>query len=444
MRLSITDLGRPQALRSQRGRALAAIVAQMSQALGSFALQLLAARLLGASGLGQFALVYSVIIMATAVGSGWVGDSLTILDRRQPPVRAALQTWGAFVPIVSGLVGAAAAYAAGMLTGIQAVLFGLAMTSFLLEDTMRRLLMASMRFWSLVAVDSVSLVVSLTTLGVAALVSQLSLSTFLLALLLGQVGGAIAAVPFVPPEDRLLVAWRPAALGEVARFGLWRAAQQSMRATMLTVARILITIAVGKALFGELEAARVYMAPALLVVQGLGSYLISSYARSREAPISSLAKRADRASLAMVSAALTMGVIATLGVPVLGPLVTGSSYSMDQLAVFGWAVYAASSAAVMPFASLAAVRGRQSLVVGLRFADSSLSILLLWVILFVTVSDVSWSPFALAAGSFAGGAAVRWLVLKPLCRNESRLTELASVAAASGAENQFRQNAAED
>lgn len=406
-------------LNANGGKALGAICGQLSQAVGSFALQLLAARLLGASGLGAFALVYSVILTSTAIGTGLVGDSLTILDRHRPTVRGALQSLGLFAPAACGVIAAVGAAVLGLFPWPEAILFGLAMAAFLIEDTMRRLLMASMRFWSLVVVDGMSLVVSLTVLGISAAFAPLSLKTFLLALLVGQIAAALVAVPLLPPQERHLAPWRVGAIGDVARFGLWRATQQAMRPTMLTVARILITIAVGRAVFGQLESARVYMAPALLLVQGIGSYLMSSYARTRDVPTSALARRADRASLVMLVGALVVGIAGTLAAPELGRLVTGSSYSMQPLAVFGWAVYAASSAAVMPFASLAAVRGRQSRVVLVRLIDSCLSVIFVSVLLFVTISDVSWSPFALAAGSFIGGAAIRSFVLKPLTRVES-------------------------
>ena len=69
------------------------MVAQVWQAAGSFGLQLLAAWLLGASGLGLLSLCLSIIILATAVTSGMVGDSLVILDRRNRAIRAGLQFW---------------------------------------------------------------------------------------------------------------------------------------------------------------------------------------------------------------------------------------------------------------------------------------------------------------------------------------------------------------
>src|SRR6478752_8997892 len=98
--------GRLSTLQSGLGARLAVlggISAQLSQALGSLVLQVVAARMLGADGLGAFAVLYGVIIMATAVCTGFVGDSLTVLDRGRGDIRAALQNW----LLVLSLAGAA-------------------------------------------------------------------------------------------------------------------------------------------------------------------------------------------------------------------------------------------------------------------------------------------------------------------------------------------------
>jgi len=405
--------------RLPKARPLGAITGQMSQALGSFVLQIVAARALGAEGLGLFALVLSVLVMVTAVSSGLIGDTLTILDRHQAPVRAGIQRWACITAVVSGVTATAASALTHTLDLTSSVIFGLALVAFLVEDALRRLLMASMRFWSLVIVDATAFVVYLGTLGIGSLSGGLSIRSFLIALVLGQAVAALVALPLLPRRERHLAPWRPAVMGVVARFGFWRSAQQSIRPTMLTVARVLITLAVGRAAFGELEAARVYMAPAMLVVQGAGSYLISSYAHQKLAPIATMVSRADRASTLMLAAALVVGVVTTLVVPVLGPLITGGSYELAPLTVFGWAVYAASAAAVMPFASLAAVRGRQPLVVGLRGADSVVSLACLVLVLYPLHAQVGWTPYALAVGSFVGGLVIRSMVLKPLLRERN-------------------------
>jgi len=73
------------------GHASGAIAAQLSQAMASFVLQVIVARTLGAKGLGAFALIYGAIILGTALCTGLVGDSLTVLDRNTPTIRAGLQ-----------------------------------------------------------------------------------------------------------------------------------------------------------------------------------------------------------------------------------------------------------------------------------------------------------------------------------------------------------------
>lgn len=401
----------------KRATALGAVAASFSQALGSFTLQLFAARALGAAGLGLFALIYSVIVMASAVSTGLIGDSLTILDRQRDTIRSGLQRWAVTAALASGLAAAAATALSRTLTPRGSILLGAALAVFLLEDALRRLLMASMRFWLLVLVDGAGLVVALATLGLASTAGPLTIDTFLLALLFGQTVAMVVAMPLLPQVERRLAPWRPAAMAEVWRFGSWRAAQQSIRPTMLTLARVLIILAVGRAAFGQLEASRVYMAPAILLVGGVGSYLMSSYAQRKHVALEELLRKADRASVLMLGMTVGLGGLATAGAAELGRLVTGGGYDLSPVAVFGWAMYAASTAAVMPFASLAAVRGRQPLIVALRIADSALSVLCLWLVLFVLGIDVSWAPYALAVGSFVGGFVIRTRVLKPLCRN---------------------------
>lgn len=402
------------------GRITGAISGQLSQAVGSFVLQLIAARSLGASGLGTFALLYSVIVMSTALSNGLVGDSLMVLDRGERPVRAALQNWCLLTSVGAGVVGAVCCALAGMVSWTQGALFALATATFIIESILRRLLMAVMRFWYLVVVDAVSAAASLAVLAAWHAVRPLTLDAMLIAWVAGQVLATVAAVLCLPPEERRFASWRPSAMRHVATFGMWRAAQQSLRPSMLTAARFLITIAAGREVYGQLEAARVYMAPALLVIQGLGSYLFSSYAMRRNARWTRLIGRADRASTAMLVFALAMGALAALVSPWAGRFVTGPGFSMVPLAVFGWAAYAASTAAVTPFANLAAVRGRQQVVMVLRTADSVFSLALLALVVNVLAVDVSWSPYVLAVGSLIDGAVIRWLVLLPLRREEQR------------------------
>lgn len=393
---------------------LGAVAGQLSQALGSFVLQVIAARALGADGLGVFALVYSILVLAAALSTGLIGDSLTILDRQSAPIRSGLQRWLVVTGLACGMAAAVVAYLTHLLTPTDSALFGVTLAVFLVEDVLRRLLMATMRFWSLVAVDAAGMVTSLATLAVYALLGQITLESLLLALCLGQVVATAVAVLLLPTAERTLAPWGPAAMATVGRFGVWRGAQQGVRPTMLLVARVLIVGAVGTFAFGQLEATRVFMAPAMLMVQGVGSYLISSYARLHTTSMTSLIRRADHACVAMFVLSLGMGAVACGLASPLGSMLTAGKYPLGAVPVFGWAVYAASTAAALPFASLAAIRGRHALIFAVRAGDSILSIGCLILLIVVLGAPIAWAPYALAIGALAGALYTRFVVLEPM------------------------------
>ena len=69
-------------------KALGAVIAQAAQAGIGLLLQILVARLLGIDEYGRFAILYGVVIVATAVVTGLIGDSLVVLERSQRAIRA--------------------------------------------------------------------------------------------------------------------------------------------------------------------------------------------------------------------------------------------------------------------------------------------------------------------------------------------------------------------
>lgn len=389
------------------------MVSQLWQAVTSFVLQVLAARELGAAGLGVFALCFGVIVMATAVVSGVVGDSLTVLDRHSAPVRAGLQWWSIVLIGASSALGAGVLAWTGVLNASGALIFLVACALFQVEELLRRLLMTELRFWNLVVVDGTALAASVATLAVAAVTAHLSIASFLLSIGLGQAVGCVAALVMLPSSEKRLVPMRRPAIRVVAGFGLWRGAQVAINPSVLTGVRTLIVVAAGSVALGEVEAARVFVAPAVLVVQGLGSYLLASYVRDKDAPLSALVARATTASIRLAFGVLLIGVLAALAVPFLGHLVTGDTFAASPMGVFGWAVYAAASATIQPFASLAAARGRQRAVFGIRVLDSGLGIVVLVIGLGLGL-PVLTTPFALAIGLVCGGILIRTLVLRPM------------------------------
>ena len=145
-------------LRLLRRRATTAVLGQFTMALAGLGLQVAAARMLGAGGLAVFALVYGALVLATAVCSGMVGDSLTVLDRHDRGVRAGLHVWTLLVCVGAGTVGAVAALVSGLVPVWAGLLLAPACAAFVIEDTLRRLLMATDRYPALPVVDLTSLV----------------------------------------------------------------------------------------------------------------------------------------------------------------------------------------------------------------------------------------------------------------------------------------------
>ncbi len=392
-------------------RGLSAVVAQGWQAIGSLGLQIIAAWAMGAAILGQLSLSLGIIILTTALTSGVVGDSLVVLDRHERVVRSGLVGWTLTLNILGVFGVSAVVHMAGLLSAGETVAFALALGSFQLEELVRRIFMATLRFWRLVVIDSSAVVTTLALVGAWSLIRPVELITFFSAMVLGQGVGILVGLLMLPSHERALT--RPTAEGfrQVAAFGLFRGAQVSIPPGILTAMRLLVVAAVGKAALGELEAARIYAAPMLLAVQGFGSYLLASYSTSKADGVQALVARARKASLGMIGGTLLIGALLTALAPTLGHLITGPSFSIDRIAVAGWVLYVAGTASLQPFSSLAAVLGRQAKVLWCRITDALIGISLVWLLLYPIGAASSWIPFALASGLFFGGFLVRRVAL---------------------------------
>jgi len=398
-----------------RRSAIGAVTAQGSQALASFVLQILVARILGLEGLGVFAILYGVIVLASGVLSGFVGDSLVVLDRFDRAIRSALEQYAVALGVAVGVIAAVIAWAAGLIDGVEAVLFATAILAFVLEELLRRMLMAHLAFWKVAAVDLLGFVIALGVLGGASRATAITLSTFLLALTIGQTAALVAAAVLLPREDRYLVKFVRGGYRAVAAYGTWRSLQQFLRPALLTVVRTLVTVFAGLAATGLLEAARIYVAPALLIISGLSSFLFVSFAKDKASPIGARLRRADKAVMVLVGGTVGIGIVALLALPLVGPLLFDAT--PDLVAVLGWLAFAASVAAVTPYGALAAVAGKQAVVFAMRVADTVISVALVLAGLAAGM-DVAYAAVLLSVGSLAGGAAIRIFLLRPLARGD--------------------------
>jgi O-antigen/teichoic acid export membrane protein len=379
-------------------------------AMGSFVLQVWATRELGSVGLGTFALLFGSIVMATALTSGLIGDTLTVLDRHSPEVRSALFRLSWVLTGLLALVGFG--FAALHLPVSTALLFALALPAFVAADLSRRLLMANLRFWSLVVVDLAGFVAMVAVLAVCHAQGPLRLNHFLAALAVQQTVACLTGLTKLPAAERGRPVRGWGSWSAVLKYGVWRAAQQFVRPTMLNGARFVVLVAAGTAAVGELEAARVFVAPAMLLVQGFGTYLFSSYAADRRAGYAPLLRRADRSATVMLVGSALIAGAAALALPLLGDVLTAGRFQLSLVAILGWACYAASCAAVLPYGSLAAVIGKQQWVLGVRLLDSVCSLAVVALLLLVLDVHSEWMPWLLSAGSFLGGLLCRQLVVR--------------------------------
>ena len=393
-------------------------------------MQVAAAHLLGARGLGELALCLGVIILTTAVTSGFVGDALTVLDRHDRGIRAGLQWWTGVLALVGPAIAGIALWSMGVLEPAEAGWFVAAAALFQIEEVGRRLLMATLRFWRVVVVDSVALVVVMLALVAVSVAATITLGTFFLAIAAGQLSGLVVAIALAPVRERSLVSLRGARIREVASFGGWRGAQVSVNPAVFTAMRVLVVAVAGTAALGQVEAARIYVAPAILAIQGIGSYLLASYARDRSLPLRALVSRASRSSLVLAGGALALGVLLWAAAPLVGPWVTGGSFTLPAVTVLGWAVYAAATATLQPFVSLAAARGRQRAALAVRLTDATISLATLGGLLAVGLPYEA-TPFVLAVGPFVGGLITRSVVLAPMLREQPMAMDISSTTTAS-------------
>jgi O-antigen/teichoic acid export membrane protein len=226
--------------------------------------------------------------------------------------------------------------------------------------------------------------------------------------MVGQLSAVIVGICLLPARERWLARPLPARHRAVAAYGLWRGLHQAVPPGLLALMRVIVIGTVGLVAAGELEAARIYTAPALLVVNGLSGFLFASYALSREQPMHTAVRSTDREALALILIVGVLALCAVVAIPLLGHVITG--HDISALTVVGWLVYALSVAVAAPYALLAAVRRMQATVLMVAVATSMLSLVLVAVLAYV-VGSVEWVPFGLAIGPFANALVMRQYML---------------------------------
>jgi O-antigen/teichoic acid export membrane protein len=389
-----------------------AVVVPFVTAAGSLALQVLAARALGGAGYGAYTLFTGTLIMIIALHTSWVGDALTVFDRFAAGPRAAIAASMPVTIAVGAGVGLAVAATAGGVGPGTLGLYLLLIVLTLLSETTRRIYMARQEFWALVGNDCVNYGVTLAmAAGLVLRGWEPSVGLLLGAMCFGQVAGVGLARLRLPGREFRPGGLRGAAIREVFGFGFWRSVHASLRPASTLVSRLMIVGFASTAVLGGIEAARLLLSPAVTVVVGSGGYLLSRFAQAAKQGRPAGAGQALRMALALAGVTLVLSAVGIGLAGPLGPVITGGDFAVDEIALYGWAVWAFSFALTMPLAVLGTSRKRSRLVSAIRGAESALGLAALAVVLAVDARWASYAPFCLGAGGLVSSA-VLWHLLR--------------------------------
>jgi O-antigen/teichoic acid export membrane protein len=380
------------------------VAAESTAAATSMAVQVATAHTLGAARYGTFTILLGTIVLLVALHGGWVGDSRMVLDRSDPVLRGALRVSSLALAVGGGVLAAGGALLLGLLDAGGAALFLVLCVLWVLEDGGRRLFMARLEFWGCVANDVVYGVVALAALvALGAAPGRLGLDGFLAAMALGAAAAVVAARIQLPREEWAGGPVTAAGLRRVAGFGAWRAAQSGIRPLATVLLRTFVRALTSAAALGRLEAARLALAPMLIVTNGIGNFLLPHYARRHRAAAGDVSPLLGPAA-GLVAAVLAYTALATALAPQLSTLITGEEGSLDRVAVAGWGVFAAAFALGIPAGTLVLARGRSSVVFRLRAIDSAVGLTIAVALVGIAAS---LAPYGLAVGALLG-AALLW------------------------------------
>jgi O-antigen/teichoic acid export membrane protein len=381
------------------------VVAESTAAASSMAVQVAAAHTLGAARYGTFTILLGTIVLLVALHGGWVGDSRMVLDRTEPALRGALRASSLALAFGGGVLAAAGALLLGLLDAGGAALFLVLCVLWVLEDGGRRLFMARLEFWGCVANDVVYGAVALAALVAFAAVAPggLGLESFLAAMAIGAGAAVVAARLQLPREEWAGGPVTAEGLRRVAGFGGWRAAQSGIRPLATVVLRTLVRALTSAASLGRLEAARLALAPMLIVTNGVGNFLLPHNARRHRAAAGRV-QPLVRPAIGLAAVALAYTAVVTVLAPQLSVVLTGDDVQLDRVAVAGWGLFATAFAVGIPAGTLVLARGRSALVFRLRILDSGVG---LTVAVGLVLVSASLAPYGLAVGA-ALGAALLW------------------------------------
>lgn len=388
-------------------RASPAVLAQALNSSSNFAVSAFVARYLGTSALGTFAILFGVLATLTALQTSWVGDSLTVLDRRDPLTRQGLMA-SQLLFTSAGLVVSAAASVALVHPSVATTgAFGALTTCWLLEEYGRRALMAELMFGRLALSDAAYMAVLVCGFVVMRAERSQSLGSMFTVMAMAAIVAYGVASASLPRGQRLALA-RPQreSMRRVGGYGLWRAAQAGSGMLSATVIRELIAIFEGRVVLGRLEIARLAVAPLFTFVGAALTFFLPTFSVPRAMSV--------RRPQLLVATGVLLGVSLGYSALALGMrvrithLIAGGHPAVTSTMILEWLVVATSVAVFAPVTSLALVVGQPHRVFYLNFAGSVISVL--GAAALVATGQASHYMLALVVGAVLSGGAMAHLV----------------------------------
>jgi O-antigen/teichoic acid export membrane protein len=327
--------------------------AQVVSSLSNALIAIVVAREAGQTALGQFGLLFVVLTLFVAVQTAWVGDALTVLERDPVTERGLAATQWAHA--AAGLVLAPVVAALTVHTSLgTSILFGVLVAAWEMEELGRRALMSRLAFGGQLLSDGTYLAVSLGVAVALGAATRLSLALVLVAMLAGALAATVVAFVLLPVDDlRLLVRPGTDGVGRIASFGIWRAAQSGSGYLVQLAVRYSVVVAASTAVLGAVEAARIIVSPAFIVLASASNVLLPVFARSR------LSRGATSlAAGILVGGSILYGAIAFAARRPLSDLLYGHGIQAPASATLAWIAAAVGAALATPYLARAVAEGK--------------------------------------------------------------------------------------
>lgn len=357
--------GRPGGT-GRRRQAFAAVGAQGVQAAASFVLQVYAVRTLGLVGYGSFTVLLSLLIVLSAIQAG-LRDGGIVLSHADPGMAPALATAQWIGALVAGAIGMAVVAVLGLTGAPGIALFGAMVVLWVLEEAVRRALMAKMRFEQVVLNDLVYAVVSVgAAFALVGSEAMVGLDAFVAAMALGALAATVFGISLQVPVA-ILVPSRShgARLRRLASFAAWRSWQGLVRPLSVFATRAGVGALSGAASLGRLEAGRLLVAPFAVVSNGLGTFLLPYYLRQQERQGPAWRRAVLRPALILLVAGVVGGAALVVLAGLFGDALTGGAAASTPV-VAGWVVYTVLDGASTPLGVAAISLGHTRRVAAAR------------------------------------------------------------------------------